>query len=500
MPVFAYLLIFIAGQAFAAKTLTSSNCAAMLQSLGMVTDVKEYAKTLQDQQKFMKELMKHEKETGRAVSVIFDPDVIHHLKQSHGPVISLVTYSRELSPTENVQVATHLNGLFSTIPSGRAIIASGGTMGDRGVATSYGGGVGMAHPMAMNMGFEVLSFTSAAGYKYKAAPANYVFASTGKFGSESQVMLKHSDSMVMLGGGGQAMTEAKQYLNYNTDGLLVVIDDPAVGGSAQALRDDALFQNLVSNYPDRIKVVRSGSEAAVLINSRFKLENNVGAQLRKLAEHGHNEMNIFSPNFDIDSLGQNARVVAFSGWSNFSKTSVDLVEKSAEVQARTEKALAHLNEALLGARNNMFYATAGNDPDFKGQIPAFESMVHNLDTREKVKYLAVTAEQMKLEELNPKVKAISYVSKDWTQRTQQVVSKSHAFVTSGGNVTVIDQARVAAAAGKPHIHILGANSLSDLAIIDLKKKNKNLHTLTPEELLALPPHRIREMLGCLPDL
>ncbi len=495
------ILILILVSFFPLKTIAAnkavlSNCAETLQALGMVTSVDDYSKTLDDQRKFIKELKKHEKITGKGVSVIFDPDVIEHLKQSHGPVISLVTYSRELNPTENVQVATHLNGLFSTIPSGKAMIASGGTMGERGIDSSYGGGVGMAHPMAMKMGFEVLSFTSAGGYKYKAAPANYVFASTGKFGSETQVMLRHSDGMVLLGGGGQAMTEAKQYLNYNPKGLLVVIDDDKVGGTAQALKDDEHFKILVQNYPDRIKIVKSGSEAAVEINKTFKLNNNVGEQLQKLSEHGHKNMNIFSPDFDINSLGENPRVIAFSGWSQFSKTSVDLLNKGQEIKAKTEEALKHINESLLASKNNLFYSTAGNDPVHQNEIPAFETMVHNLDGNDRVNFIAVTSESMKLDELNPKIKSIAYVSKDWSQRTQQVVAKSHALITSGGNVTVIDQSRVAAASLRPQLHILGANSLSDIAIIDLKRKNKNLYTLTPEEIMKLSPAEIRKILGC----
>lgn len=410
------------------------------------------------------------------------PEVAEQLQGTFGPIITFASYSRELDPLLHYAISAHVQGLLSAIPQQAAIIASGGTMGSLATPGHLGGGVGIVHHSSTSMGFKTMSITSASGFKYDAAPSDFLLFSLGSWGSESRLMLELSKALVLVGGGEQSYREATEYLQYNPKGILVLIDDEDVGGSGQELLRDPRFRKLAGQHPNII-IAKSGTDAGMRLTEKLglRIPDFLGpVQLDKLAP----KLNFLSPEADFHLLVPNSRIVGFSGWSDFRKAGVDLVKQGKMISQSMEQALQYLHQLFVAQPNEILYATAGNDPQLGNyKVPAFESLVHALPQAANVRYVALTSTRLKLAELNPRVNVVSYVAPDWRTRLHQFVSRLDILVTAGGNDAIIDQAIHADLLKKPHIHISGANTLTDLRISRLK--NPNLRIVTPEEALKI---------------
>ncbi len=459
-------------------------CDALL-STGQLTRVSELRERLSDMSKFLKELETHHKKGKSEPFAFSTPETAPLLEATYGPIITFTTFSRELTPSEHFTVSSHILGLLSSLPRSAAIVASGGTMGERGNAKAIGGGVGIAQNASRQFDFKTLSITASKGFKYKAAFADFILFSLGDFGSESKLMYQLSKALIVVGGGGQAYNEALEYLVYNPDGLLIVIGDPNIGGSSKNLAADPRFLKLAENNKNII-IAPSGSEAGLVLADRLGIKARI-EDVRPLTGRG---LNLIQPSADFHSLVPDSKILGFSGWSNFGR-SPDAASNS-EIVIKINKAIEYIHSVVSQRGRPTIYATAGNDPKFKDQVPAFETLVHGLAASESVRYLALTAKKLKLDELNPRIDAISYISPDWQTRTHQFVGRVDAFITGGGNGAVLDQAIQAANLALPHIHILGANTLTDMRME--KVKNPNLRVLTPEQILSLSPEEIISIL------
>ncbi len=464
-------------------------CDQMLLQTGQLVDVEALREQLANMNTFFGELSEfHDEHDGTRPMAFSTPETASILEASHGPIISFTTFSRELAPKEYFTVTNHVLGLLSSLQQGGAIVASGGTMGNRG-ENGTGGGVGIIQQTAKALGFKTLSITAASAFKYRAAPADYILFSLGSFGSESQMMYRLSKALVVIGGGAQAYNEALEYLAFNPNGLLILIDDESVGGSSSKILNDPRFRNL-ANLHQQIIVARTGSEAGLRMAEHLGLR----AQQEKIASLASQRLNVISPNADFHSLMPGSKIIGFSGWSKFSLAGPDVLAHASEISSATDRALDRIHRALMGSNLPYLYATAGNDTvTDESTVAAFENRVHALPTAENIRYLALSSSSMRLSELSERFAAISFVSPTWADRTQQFVVHVDAFVTSGGNKTVIDQAIQANSLNKPHIHILGANTFADMRIEQLK--NPNLKCLTPDQIVALDDKTLLGYLG-----
>lgn len=439
--------------------------------------------------RYLVELEAHHEGRGSMPVALSTPEAALALEGAHGPIITFTTFSRELNADEHFRLANHFMGLLSMLPRGGVIVASGGTMGSREDLNTRGGGVGIVQSAAMSLDFKTLSITAASGFKYRAAPANYLLFSLGGFGSESRLMYELSKALIVIGGGGQAYTEATEYLLYNPTGLLIVIDDDNAGSSSNKILHDSRFQALAEKHPNII-IAKTGSEAGIILADRLGIKSKA-SQVQAFAEK---KLNVLSAYVDYKMLLPGAKIIGFSGWSDFSRAGPDLQENRTAIVSDIERALHRIHETLAKAKISLFFATAGNDPHFTDhQIPAFESIVHRLPEDPNVRYLALTASEMKINELNPRVSGISFVSQKWADRTQQLVARVDAFITAGGNKAVIDQSIQAANLKRPHIHIMGGNTLTDMRMSKLN--NPNLKLLGAKQVMELNDEEILRSLG-----
>lgn len=423
--------------------------------------------------------------------------VAHSLQAQFGPIVTLTTFSRELDRNAFAALSPHIAGLLARLKGG-AIVASGGTMGNRDDASAYGGGVGIVQNMAMQLKIKTLSLTAAKGFGYRAAPADFLYFSLGGFGTESHMMERLSKALVVIGGGGQAYNEATEYLLYNPTGLLVIIDDrEVIDGTSRNLLKDPRFQALAAVASSRIVIAPNGSVAGDEIARRLGIHS-TSAPINMLAA---SKVNVADPNMDLRLLQPGSLRIGFSGWSNWDKTSEDVRDNAATHLPRITAALEHIHQLLVTGQKQVIYATTGNDPK-QSITPAFETLVHNLEATDYARYVAITATKLKIEELNPRVRTLMYVSPDWQGLTQQTVARVDAFITSGGNQTVVDQATQAAKLKRHHLHILGANTLTDMRIETMRGskdkddgKNPNLTVLSPEQILSLDLPALLKILG-----
>jgi hypothetical protein len=484
-------IFFVLSMSQAALGTTPLTCIELLLQSGQVTKASDLRARLDDMRTYLAELESYHTGSATEAVVLSTPESARQLEAAWGPIISTTTFSRELDRKSYLQLSSHILGFLSGLPQGRAIIASGGTMGDRTDPTGTGGGVGMIQIAARQLGFKTMSITASAGFKYRAAPSDFLLFSMDGFGSESRMMYELSKVLVVIGGGGQAYNEAVEFLIYNPNGILVFIDDPDLGGSSVTLMNDSRFKEFASKHR-QIIIAKTGSEAGTKLAEAL----GISSLSPGIVEASHVGMNIISPNADLHQLLPNSHLIGFSGWSNFEKSGPDVVAKGAETVASIGKAIKHIHSAIAAGEQNVFYATAGNDPKFATPLPPFETMVHELPASPAVDYIAITASKVAFKDLNPRVTKVSFVASQWAERTQQLVARLDAFITAGGNQAVIDQSIHAALLKRHHIHILGANTLTDLRIEKLK--NPNLKVLTPAQILALDPASIRTTLGLKP--
>lgn len=466
----------------------SGLCEMLLSQSGQLTSAELLKERLESMATYLTELAAHHEGRGTRPYVLSTPDAARHLEGTFGPIISTTTFSRELTNEEYLRIAGQIGGFLNGLPQGRSIIASGGTMGSRSDASTSGGGVGILQKMAMQLGFKTLSITATGGFKYRAAPADYLLFSLDGFGSESRMMFELSKALFVLGGGAQAFNEATEYLVYNPKGILVLVDDPKIGGSSSTLLDDPRFLELSRLHPNII-VAKSGSEAGILLSEKLGI-NSAPTHVREASKRG---INVLNPNADLHQLLPNSLIVGFSGWSDYGKSGVDLQDKYSEISANIAKVLSKIHNLITKSGKNVFYATAGNDPSFESGAQSFETLVHELPGTPNVNYIALTARSLKLNELNSRVQNISYIADTWSERTQQLVSRVDVFITAGGNQAVIDQTINAAHLERRQIHILGGNTLSDLRISRIK--NPNLKCLTPDEVLGMSDSDLLAAMG-----
>jgi hypothetical protein len=471
------------------KNVTTAVCDLMLAKTGELTSISDLLAKVDMMKQYLTELQQHHEGTGTIPHAFSTPETATRLEAIYGPIITSTTFSKELNADETFRMTSHIMGLLSALPQGGIIPASGGTNGSRDEVGSRGGGVGIFQTISRSMGFKTLSITAAAGFEYKAAPADFLLFSLGGFGSESRLMNQLSKALVVFGGGNQAYNEAVEYLITNPEGTLVIIDDPQVGGTSQTLANTPEFKNL-ARQDSRIIIAHSGSQAGLLLADRLGIKKRA-LQIDYLAK---THLNILNPHADLHILVPGSKIIGFSGWSDFSKAGIDKIENASAIRVDMHGALEHIHRVLKKTQQPFLYATAGNDPQFdKAPIQPFETMVHQLDDDPNIRYLALTAAKLDLKELNPKIKALSFISPNWEDRTQQFVARTDAFITGGGNQAVIDQSIQAAALNMHQIHIKGANTLTDLRIARIK--NPNLKVLSPKEIMALDDYTILKYLG-----
>lgn len=426
---------------------------------------------------------------GKKPLVFSNPETLAKLEASFGPIVSFTTFSKELDDDTKFHIANHAFGLLSSLPRGEVIPASGGTMGDFDNPEAEGGGVGIFQQAAIQMGFPVLSITASKGFGFKPAPAHFLFFTLGEFGSESELMLRHSKVLVVMGGGGQATREGLEYLIRNPNGFLIVIDDKRIGGASESILNDPRFRELAA-VDSRIAIVRSGNEAGVRIAQRLGLRARLETVNETMAE---SRRNIHDASVNYGLLGVKSKVIVYSGWSDFSKAGPTLQGDTAQLVAKNvEKALAHVHEALISSKTTLVYSDAGNDPPAKNGIPAFETLIHRLPKAKGIYSAAISSRELNFDELNPDVAAVSFVAPTWASRTLELIARGDVFISSGGNQAVLDQAVHAKNRSLPHLHIVGANPLTDMSIQRLQ--NPKLHALTPDQILNLSYNEILSIL------
>ena len=496
-PRFSEIIFLLFILIYSSQALAILDCNNLITKAGQLVSAQSIIDETANQLLYLKEFLSYHVENKTEGYVLSSVDTIKTLESEFGPPITFTTFSRELNPQEHYRLTEQVLGVLSNLPPSGVMIVSGGTMGERGVIQSIGGGVGIVQSASMNLGFKTLSITSSKAFQYKAAHADYLFFTQGEFSSESRIMYENSKALVMLGGGGQAYNEALEYLQFNPQGLLIVIDAPEVGGSSKRLLDDSRFSNLAKIYPNLI-IARNGSEAGVLITEKLGLRKS-STKAKALAA-AKKRVNILSPNSNFHLLMPNSKIIGFSGWSNFDLSLPDAIQDAKSIGEKTEAALYKVHHAFQLLDNSLLYATAGNDPKIsKVGVPAFETFVHNLPLNEgKGKHIAFTAETVDIKQLNPNISAISFVASAWSTRTYQLPARIDLLVTAGGNKTVIDQSIQAANLKLPHLHILGANTLTDMRIEGLKNTNPNLVVLSPEAISQLSEVEILSKLGLAP--
>lgn len=490
---FVNLSVFAAGDGTSPLPSSTSgisrDCVRMLAQTGELVSISDLRTHLKNMEMYLAELEAHHGSGGTVPYGFATPDTARALEAVHGPIVTFTTFSRELASAEHFQLANHFSGFLSSLPRGGVIVTSGGTMGERSNANGTGGGVGVVQKMAMAQGFKTLSITASRGFGYRAAPADFLLFSLGGFGSESRMMYELSKALVVIGGGGQAFNEATEYLLYHKDGVLIIVDDPTVGGSGHSLAKDPTFQALAAVDP-RIIIAKNGTDAGMKLAARLGIK----IKTSEIMKHTKDRLNIVRPDVDLHMLIPGSKVVGFSGWSDFKRAGNDVMAEGHRIRSDVETALEKIHNALAKMNSPLFYVTAGNDPTFEGTtVPAFETMVHKLPLHDNVRYVGLTASKVSPDSLNERIKTLSFISPSWEGRTQQMMARIDSFVTSGGNQTVVEQAIQAANLQAPHLHILGANTLTDLRMS--KIKNPNLVLMTPEQVLRADDAELQRILG-----
>lgn len=254
------------------------------------------------------------------------------------------------------------------------------------------------------------------------------------------------------------------------------------------------FRNLADLHlkspSGRILFSSTGSDAGAQLVRRMKLDETISG-ISMVRKDG---INVVVPEA-VGLLVPGSRTVGFSGWSDPRSQGIDKQDKFKDIEESVKLAINHIHEAILSTDRPYFYATAGNDPKTSEELPKpFETLVHGLGENPNITYLGIAAKSLNTEELNPRVRVLSFVSNNWTDRATRFVLAIEVLITSGGNDAVISQAYKAAQLKKPHLHISGANTITDLAIEQMQNMNPNLKILSPEKIMTLSLDEILSLL------